>query len=294
MEGLHKNELRQPSSSQRSLLSEKEDIGALESQTKTQRLLSLPSKTKEKTKNFLHANSQGEPDQNPKTENNEGLGLIENDPAFKPSLLDKQKSMSFGGTPKKARESLRAIVSAVVHPKESIKRKATQATAGKLSSTQRPYLSRNADLNFLKAHSELDQATSSRSSRHTSSDDEGMDLATHECQEKVNEIEAHRESLRVAWTTSRHINRVRVVPRRRFSFPDNTKFSINNDNGVPYQFDWLKWLGYVKLPFISNVLSNDTIRTSFSIHKTSVLNILMTLTSSRSMSIAFNIILNEW
>ncbi|KAL2047929.1 hypothetical protein ABVK25_011198 [Lepraria finkii] len=47
-------------------------------------------------------------------------------------------------------------------------------------------------------------------------------------------MEVHRESLRAAWTTRRHVRRVRVVPKR---------YVERDDGGNFVRYDWLGWLG---------------------------------------------------
>lgn len=171
---------------------------------------------------------------------------IEHDPAFNTCMLDQQKSANAKVSITKARETFRSIATAVVHPKDSVKSKATKTTAGKLSNTQRPYLSQEADLDFLNAHNDLDRAYSSRSLRRGTSDGE-EDSLTNDRKSKIEEMEAHRESLRVAWITSRHVSRVRVVPKRQIKFPSTSYFTKGEVQWHLVQSELLKWLGHVWL-----------------------------------------------
>ena len=171
-----------------------------------------------------------------------GLSIMECDSTFNPNTLANQIPISRGGSIRKARRTLRSIAIAVVHPKEAIKSKATRATAGKLSTISRPYLSQEADLDLLDAHNNLDHAKSARSS--TASLDNDEDALRKNQQEKLQDLEAHRESLFVKWTTS-NVGRVRVVPKRHIKFPNRSDFAKRDAQGNPVRYDWLKWLGHV-------------------------------------------------
>lgn len=206
----------------------------------------IPIKIQAKTKQILHING-GEENEPIKTE---ALSLIENDPAFRPSKLiesqnetdnqqDKQDQPSAGS---KASEKLRSIAKAIKHPKDSIKKKATKTTAAKLSSTQRPYISQTADLDLLDAHEE---ACSAQASSQNVPTDGQTDVFDEKYWEKFNEMKAHRESLHVAWTTNRHVTRVRVVPKRHIEYSDPNEFAERDAKGHLISFDILKWLGHV-------------------------------------------------
>lgn len=224
------------------------------------KLTVIPNKIEAKTKQILHVNDRQEDKEPVKTE---ALSLIENDPAFRPrKLIESQKE-----TDKKQEKpseqawasssnasgggKLRSIANAIKHPKESIKKKATKKTAAKLSSTtQRPYISESADLDLLSAHNEAcsAQEASSSSQNVLSTDSDGRqttDRYDEDYWRKFNEMKAHRESLHVAWTTSRHVNRVRVVPKRQIEYPDPKDYSERDDQGHLVSFDILKWLGHV-------------------------------------------------
>lgn len=218
----------------------------LETSAKMQKLRVFSSKTKEKTMKLLHVNGGGSSQRGPISDKSDALSIIEHDPAFNPHMLDQEKRVNTTVLITKARETLRSIALAMVHPKDSIKSKATKATAGKLSSAERPYLSQEADLDFLNAHDELDRAYSSRSSRQGISD-RGEDLLTTDRRGKVQEMEAHRESLRVAWITSRHVSRVRVVPKRQIEAPSTSFLTKEVIRGHLMRSELLKWLGHVRL-----------------------------------------------
>lgn len=232
-------------------LTQRESTDGLEPCTKMQILRGFSIKAKEKARKVLHVDGASSTKKGHMSEESDAPSIIiERDPAFNPGMLNQQKSANTDMSITKAREALRSIAAAVVHPKDSLKSKATKATASKLSNTQRPYLSQEADLDFLNAHDELDRAHSTRLSRQGTSDGE-LDSLTNDRKDKVAEMEAHRESLRVAWITSRHVSRVRVVPTRQIEFPTTNYFKRGDIQGHPERFELLNWLGHVLLHILS-------------------------------------------
>lgn len=211
-----------------------------------QKLRLYPRKTKEKALKILHVDGGRTSERGPVPGENDAWSPIEHDPAFNTRMLDQQESVDAKVSITKVRETFRSIATAVVHPIDSVKSKATKTTAGKLSNTQRPYLSQEADLEFLNAHHDLYRTYSSRSLRRGTSNGE-EDSLTNDRKGKVEEMEAHRESLRVAWITSRHVSRVRVVAKRQIKFPSISYFTKGEVPWHLIQSEWLKWLGHVRL-----------------------------------------------
>lgn len=64
--------------------------------------------------------------------------------------------------------------------------------------------------------------------------------------QKVQKLEEHRENLRVAYATSRHIERVRVVPKRHVQCPKRENFFEKGESGETTRFSWERYLGHVK------------------------------------------------
>lgn len=224
--------------------SENEIIDGGEGRIKREKIRALTRKTKAKTKKFLRIGDGGSADEGRESGSHGFLRNIEHDPAFIHDQLYKHKRTNESGTTSRPLEALESIATTVLHPKKALKGKATRTTAGQLSKAERPFISQKADLEFLEAHDNLHHAESSRSSRQAAFDSEGDDV-TIGYRERIEEMQNHRESLRVAWTTSKHVRRVRVVPKRHVEFPDNDYFTRKDMDGE--HFDWLKWLGYVQL-----------------------------------------------
>lgn len=212
--------------------------------SKRERLRGLGSRTKTKAKRLLTLDRASEREGAASRDGTTGLSLVQEDPAFNTSKLIKKDSLSVGGAAGKALGALQTVAETVAHPKESLKSKATKTTAGKLSRLERPYISKKADLDFLQAQVNLRDEEASRSSMY---DAQGAERISREddLRETVEQLEAHRWSLRVAWTTSRHVDRVRVVVKKPISFPDREAFLERDADGGVVRFRWEKWLGYV-------------------------------------------------
>ena len=167
------------------------------------------------------------------------------DPAFNPRTIQSQRQRGKRDGVKATLGSIGSLIQGMKNPKEALKDKATRTTAGKLSKSQRPYLSRAADAEFLDAHDNLSRAESSRSSGQVTSDEDHSE-SVGEYRDKLQAMKAQRESLLVGYTTSRHVTRVRVVPKRHLDFPErNTFFKRRREGEATNTYDWLKWLGYV-------------------------------------------------
>ena len=212
--------------------------------TKIERLHSLKYRTKKKTRKLLSINDAKSADIVL-----EGGGDImkdiTSDPAFNPRAIQSQQK---GNTRERAKATVGSIGSfatSLANPKDAIKAKAARIMAGKLSKAQRPYLSRDADAEFLEVHDDLCRAESSRSSGQATSD-EDQDISITGHKDRIREMETHRESLRVQYIVSRHVTRVRVVPKRHLDFPNRDAFfKCRGEGEPPSKYDWLKWIGYV-------------------------------------------------
>ena len=211
--------------------------------SKRKRLSSIKIGAKANTKRLFKVDGAARDDDS-EQEERRGLDILGHDPAFNTSHLVKRRRFRPGKSAEKALNTITSIGNAVIHPKDSLKSQATKTTAGQLSKAGRPYLSQKADLEFLQAHDNLKQAESTSSSKQGTSDEDQKSLISGH-RDKIREMEAHRESLRAAWTTSRHVRRVRVVPKRHINLPKNDSFVERNASGEVLRYDWLRWLGYV-------------------------------------------------
>lgn len=223
--------------------SEEGGIDKIAGSPKRKRLSGLTSRAKAKTKKILKM--KGTTDDQSDSEEEGPLSMLEHNPAFNSSDIRKRRRFRPGKTAEKALGTMQTVGRVFVHPKDTIKKGATRTTAGQLSKAERPYLSQKANLDFLQAHDDLKQAESTSSSKQATSDEEQDDSIVSQ-RDKLKEMEEHRESLRVAWVTSRHVRRVRVVPKRHINFPEDESFIERDEREQVIRYDWLKWLGYVR------------------------------------------------
>ncbi len=226
-------------------LSDDESIDKMPGPLKRTRLSDLTRRTKIKTKKLLRLDDAAEVELS-EDEKEGPLDEMKNNPAFNSSQLIKKKRFRPGKSADKTLGAIQSIGNAVIHPIKSAKSTTTRTIGGQLSKAERPFLSQKADIDFLQAHDNLKRAESTSSLKPGTSDEEQESLIGGH-REKIREMEEHRESLRAAWTTSRHVRRVRVVPKRHINFPDNEYFVERNERGEFVRYDWPKWLGYVNL-----------------------------------------------
>lgn len=215
-------------------------------QSRRKRLHNLTSRTKTKAKTLLKLEKGHNLDEEGGRQDQSVSEQIDGNPAFNPSKVAKKDRASTDGAGGIALGTLHTVVETIAHPIDTVKSKATRTTAGKLSEAERPKPSRESDVEFLQAHIDLSQVQSSSSSR--------LDLngqAQHpledELRQKVEDIEAHRQSLRVALVTSRHVDRVRVVPKRHIDYPNGEAFLERDIQGDVLRYEWIKWLGHVSI-----------------------------------------------
>ena len=178
-------------------------IDKLPGPSPSKRLSNLTHRTKAKAK-AIFPGSEGREGKRAQDEKDQAGDRLKHDPAFNPSHLVKRKHDRSSNITDKALGGLQSIGRSIAHPKDSIKTKATRTTAGQLSKAERPYLSHKSDLDFLEAHDNLRRAESTSSSRRQSSDEQDDPTVLHQ-KGKIKEMKDHRESLRVAWTTARHV-----------------------------------------------------------------------------------------
>ena len=149
-------------------------------------LRSLRDKAREKTKKLLSLNDAKAPEAEEDVARN-----IETDPAFNPGFLHHMQKGTMKESAVDAVTNLSTVASSIISPMTAVKGKATRTTAKKLSKVQRPYLSKDADLDFLEAHDQLDKVESSRSSSATTMDDDDLESRVERRRAKVEEMKAH-------------------------------------------------------------------------------------------------------
>lgn len=209
-----------------------------EATSKHSKLLHIKEKAKEKTKEVLHMDAK---DQGERSSYNAGIEELNESPAFNPSKFLNRARIEHAGLPAQVISTVQSTAAAIINPKKVIKSQATKKTAGTLAKS-RPYLSRKADLDFLEAHDDLVRAEDSRGEED--GEEHGKRSDINQCEEHFEELEKRRQSMRVAWMTARHVQRVRVVDPIAPPFPDDSFFEQQDDCGFT-EFNWGKWIAYV-------------------------------------------------
>lgn len=205
--------------------------------TTTSKLKVLKNKVRAKARDTLRQ------EVGPGSEDDDLKQSLQQDPAFNPDILLEQQGCKAATSPKKVLDVVQKVSYNIVHPKKALTSKVTRTTADKLSRPYRPFLSQGADVEFLQAHEELEEAGSRRTSCRTSSDHDHADPEYQHRKHRMERLKANRESLRIAWTTSRHVLRVRVTPKRQWPYPERSAFVEKDERGRPSRCDWLSWIG---------------------------------------------------
>ncbi|PSK36710.1 hypothetical protein B9Z65_1893 [Elsinoe australis] len=191
------------------------------------KLVELKEETKQKSKRLMHALK-------PKHNREEDSATIdathdfEESPAFDPSQLYPNQNMSVGGATDRVLGQVLATGKAIVSPKHAAKKKA----AAKVAVQERPYLSQQADNDYVKAQADLTNAMSS----NATSEDDHEQINAHK--DRVQYLEDIRDARKVAWTTSRHVQRVAVVANQAPPPPDRADFYVRQGGPDHQTFDW--------------------------------------------------------
>jgi hypothetical protein len=257
---------------------------------KLQKSLSqAPGNGKQVVKNRLYGSGPPthnfSPPNNNNTEHVISHEFLKNDPAFNPARVPGHKNPSTANIPRgsklfhaNAKNTTKGMARSVLHPRRSIIQHYRGKTAKGLSKATRPYLTPQADREFLAEYDALFEAEYSRA-RGRGTDHQktngtiftntlgGVNMGREERQideswkdgprainyelqrKKVELLEAHRQSLAVAWITGRYIKRVRLAPwlkTQRPSFRDES-FSERYGEDGETRFRWENYLSEVRL-----------------------------------------------
>ncbi|KAL8999050.1 MAG: hypothetical protein Q9169_002048 [Polycauliona sp. 2 TL-2023] len=205
----------------------------------------LASKTKQATKRLLKPGSLSDEDHHLTQLADSATQGLKEDPAFDPSKLDSNYHDG-QGLAAKVQTNVQTVATAILHPKEGVKSKASRSTAGRLSRIERPYISKDMDIELLEAHDNLSRAQSIASADDFLSE-QSPGLSDGDLTDRIEQLEAKRESLRNARTLSRHVQRVRVVSKPCADIPKVEDFAERNSEGTHAGYDWLKWIGHYLL-----------------------------------------------
>ncbi|KAL8680061.1 MAG: hypothetical protein Q9186_003700 [Xanthomendoza sp. 1 TL-2023] len=210
------------------------------------KLRKLAGKTKQATKRLFNTTGTEERQddlQGLSWEGDAATQVLKIDPAFNPNQLDTEHRSGMASAAK-VRNTLQTVAAGVIHPKQGAKDKAARSTAGRLSKVERPYVSQNMDMEFLEAYDDFSRSQPVASSGKNAVE-EDPHRSKRDRRERVERLEAERENLRAAHTMRRHVQRVRVVPKRQIKSPAKQHFMERNNNGEHAGYDWLRWIGLI-------------------------------------------------
>ena len=211
---------------------------------------------------------------------------LKTDPAFNPSEVARSKPSAITTSAniktrlpraRAAKVASKELATHILHPRRTIIQHYQSKTAKSLSKATRPYITPQADREFLAAHDALFEAkkdgdkTPPRKPRKRWGTEKKPDKGTRitksegripaetdaEVQKrKIQLLEAHRQSIIVAWITSRHMKAVRVTPSRIADFPrlDDERLIERDARGDEVRFKWDRYLGQVSMTVQSYIL----------------------------------------
>lgn len=191
---------------------------------------------------------------------------LKTDPAFNPSEVARTKPSAITTSAnikrrlpraRAAKAASKELATNILHPRRIIIQHFESKTAKSLSKATRPYITPQADREFLAAHDALFEAKKDGGKGPSRKITNGLEPERRQLPEteeevqrrKIKLLEAHRQSIIVAWITSRHMKGVRVTPSRITDFPrlDDEKFIERDASGNETNFKWDRYLGQVSM-----------------------------------------------
>ncbi|KAL2010733.1 hypothetical protein VTN00DRAFT_6540 [Thermoascus crustaceus] len=200
---------------------------------------------------------------------------LKTDPAFNPiKVINGRPPAILGAAPNsqvskdRIKEAAKQTATTIIHPKRAAMDRFECKTAARLSRATRPYISPESDREFLEAHDVLFRMESDRANElrtrtgNWTSENQGSGKdkvgkqdwretpdAAEIQRRKVEKLEAHRESLRVAWITSRHIKRVHLAPSHISDHPrlDDERFFEEENTESTTRFKWQRYVAHFLL-----------------------------------------------
>lgn len=199
----------------------------IQPRSKREKLHDIGEKAKFKTQELLHIDHVEKVDT--RSPNQKTIAEVHDDGAFSPlQFLNKPNVGAPAGKSDKFVKKLQVVGDAILHPVEAVKTQGMQTTAGQLAKSK-PFISRTADLDFLDAFDDLDGAKDQKCD--TQGDEEAKKIRLKELGDAFDIMEEKRLSIRVAWQTNRHVQRVKAVRRERMPLSPIEAFEKADDCG---------------------------------------------------------------
>jgi hypothetical protein len=161
----------------------------------------IGSIAKRKTKKALHIedfNNDNTEDEYVETrESQAAMEEINGSPAFGSSKILNKARIGPTGPHDKVIATMQATSHFISSPKAAPQTRGTRQTASKLAKSP-PYISKEADLDFLEAYDHLHNAVGSRDGSKDDVTTEARNRDVDDCEDTVKQIEAARENMKVA------------------------------------------------------------------------------------------------
>ncbi|KAL8711770.1 MAG: hypothetical protein Q9220_003941 [cf. Caloplaca sp. 1 TL-2023] len=219
-----------------------------DSSSRLEKLQKLARKSQETTKHSWNTRKQLGKPQDPARKGDHAARLLEKDAAFKTELLHTEHR-SGKGLGAKIRVNAQAVVDGVKHPIAGFKGKAARSTASQLSKLERPYLSKDMDMQYIEAYDNFVQQSSEASSCANDAAEVAVGSSDDQHKRRLELLETQREGFRAAYTTTRFVQRVsRVNPRRLSKFPNVGGVRMETGNQERFKYGWMEWIGNVGSP----------------------------------------------
>lgn len=129
----------------------------------------------------------------------------------------------------------------LAHPRTALKASLTHIVAGKLSTLNAPYIPQNAEVEFVEAHEERDEARENKCQGDI-----------EDAERKIGELVWRRRNMQVNWAMERHVTSVAVAPTHRREWPKKEDFFVKDGTGKTLRegdgsekVEYIKWLGQV-------------------------------------------------
>lgn len=146
-----------------------------------------------------------------------------------------------------ATPSITRVTSAIAHPKQAAKGKASGAVGTQISKLNEPSVDRETELKFVEAHEK-------RADAIANDDKQGR----RDAEESIEVLTQRRRDLHIRMVM-KQIDTVRTVRLRKIKFPKREDFlmrdehgNVIKDNANIEQVDWLAWFSEVRAPFSHN------------------------------------------
>ena len=177
------------------------------------------------------------------------LAITKQDPAFHPDLAAKVElehvTVSGSNILQKTKTVALSAATALTNPKEATK----QAAATGLASIHEPHTLPTHSKALLQAYNDFD-SESSTSSGMTLEGRNSRHRTRLTQQSRLQQLEAQRESMHIAWTLD-HVDRAKAVVMPIIAYPKRNDFVTADANSEKWSDD-LSWLGHLALWYTQN------------------------------------------